>query len=79
MERSYLLSWRRGIAEVAKSNAESATRIAEDAGKSKTTILVNMSHEHPHAYECDCIGFTKVVLKTDLSAKQKEYPDRPLK
>jgi len=61
-----------GIAEVAKSKAESATRIAEDAVKAKQQFLSNMSHEIRTPMNA-IIGFTKVVLKTELSAKQKEY------
>ena len=61
-----------GIAEEAKSKAESATRIAEDAVKAKQQFLSNMSHEIRTPMNA-IIGFTKVVLKTDLSAKQKEY------
>jgi signal transduction histidine kinase/DNA-binding NarL/FixJ family response regulator len=58
--------------EEAKSKAESATRIAEDAVKAKQQFLSNMSHEIRTPMNA-IIGFTKVVLKTDLSAKQKEY------
>ncbi len=61
-----------GIAEQAKSKAESATQIAEDAVKAKQQFLSNMSHEIRTPMNA-IIGFTKVVLKTDLSAKQKEY------
>ena len=61
-----------GIAEEAKSKAESATRIAEDAVKAKQQFLSNMSHEIRTPMNA-IIGFTKVVLKTELSAKQKEY------
>lgn len=61
-----------GIAEEAKSKAETATRIAEDAVKAKQQFLSNMSHEIRTPMNA-IIGFTKVVLKTDLSAKQKEY------
>jgi PAS domain S-box-containing protein len=60
------------IAEEAKSKAESATRIAEDAVKAKQQFLSNMSHEIRTPMNA-IIGFTKVVLKTDLSDKQKEY------
>ncbi len=60
------------IAESAKSKAESATQIAEDAVKAKQQFLSNMSHEIRTPMNA-IIGFTKVVLKTDLSAKQKEY------
>ncbi|HET6989936.1 MAG TPA: ATP-binding protein, partial [Bacteroidia bacterium] len=60
------------IAEEAKLKAENATRIAEDAVKAKQQFLSNMSHEIRTPMNA-IIGFTKVVLKTDLSAKQKEY------
>ena len=60
------------IAEEAKLKAESATRIAEDAVKAKQQFLSNMSHEIRTPMNA-IIGFTKVVLKTDLTAKQKEY------
>jgi signal transduction histidine kinase/CheY-like chemotaxis protein len=60
------------VAEEAKSKAESATRIAEDAVKAKQQFLSNMSHEIRTPMNA-IIGFTKVVLKTDLTAKQKEY------
>ena len=60
------------IAEEAKSKAESATRIAEDAVKAKQQFLSNMSHEIRTPMNA-IIGFTKVVLRTQLSTKQKEY------
>ncbi len=60
------------IAEVAKNKAEKATEIAEDAVKAKQQFLSNMSHEIRTPMNA-IIGFTKVVLKTDLSVKQKEY------
>jgi len=60
------------IAEEAKSKAESATRIAEEAVKAKQQFLSNMSHEIRTPMNA-IIGFTKVVLKTDLTKKQKEY------
>ncbi len=60
------------IAEDAKSKAESATKIAVDAVKAKQQFLSNMSHEIRTPMNA-IIGFTKVVLKTDLTAKQKEY------
>lgn len=61
-----------GIAEEAKIKAECATRIAEDAVKAKQQFLSNMSHEIRTPMNA-IIGFTKVVLKTNLSSKQKEY------
>ncbi|MCM4173656.1 PAS domain S-box protein [Arenibacter sp. TNZ] len=60
------------LAEEAKSKAERATLIAEDAVKAKQQFLSNMSHEIRTPMNA-IIGFTKVVLKTDLNAKQKEY------
>ncbi len=60
------------FAEDAKSKAESATRIAEDAVKAKQQFLSNMSHEIRTPMNA-IIGFTKVLLKTDLTIKQKEY------
>jgi PAS domain S-box-containing protein len=61
-----------GIAEEAKVKAENATEIAESAVKAKQQFLSNMSHEIRTPMNA-IIGFTKVVLKTDLTAKQKEY------
>jgi PAS domain S-box-containing protein len=61
-----------GLAMDAKSKAESATQIAENAVKAKQQFLSNMSHEIRTPMNA-IIGFTKVILKTDLSAKQKEY------
>ncbi len=60
------------IAEEAKSKAESATLVAENAVKAKQQFLSNMSHEIRTPMNA-IIGFTKVLLKTDLSTKQKEY------
>src|SRR6478609_611927 len=61
-----------GIAEEAKNKAEEATRISEVAVKAKQQFLSNMSHEIRTPMNA-IIGFTKVLLKTDFSAKQKEY------
>ena len=60
------------IAEEEKRNAEAATLIAENAVKAKQQFLSNMSHEIRTPMNA-IIGFTKVVLKTDLTEKQKEY------
>ncbi|MEX2428387.1 MAG: ATP-binding protein [Bacteroidales bacterium] len=60
------------IAEEAKSKAERATQLAEDAVKAKQQFLSNMSHEIRTPMNA-IIGFTKVLLKTELSANQKEY------
>ncbi len=60
------------IAEEAKIKAESATKIANDAVKAKQQFLSNMSHEIRTPMNA-IIGFTKVLLKTNLTAKQTEY------
>jgi len=60
------------IAEEAKIKAENATQIAIDAVKAKQQFLSNMSHEIRTPMNA-IIGFTKVLLKTDFSTKQKEY------
>jgi PAS domain S-box-containing protein len=59
-------------AESATLIAENATMIAENAVKTKQQFLSNMSHEIRTPMNA-IIGFTKVVLKTDLSDKQREY------
>ncbi len=60
------------IAEDAKNQAESAAHLSEDSVRSKQQFLSNMSHEIRTPMNA-IIGFTKVLLKTKLSAKQKEY------
>lgn len=60
------------IAKLAKTKAENATEIAENAVKSKQQFLSNMSHEIRTPMNA-IIGFTKVLMKTELSAKQNEY------
>lgn len=60
------------IAEQAQNKAESSAKIAVDAVKAKQQFLSNMSHEIRTPMNA-IIGFTKVVLKTDLSTKQREY------
>jgi PAS domain S-box-containing protein len=59
-------------AELATGIAEEAKSKAEEAVKSKQQFLSNMSHEIRTPMNA-IIGFTKVVLKTDLSEKQIEY------
>jgi PAS domain S-box-containing protein len=61
-----------GIAEEAKLKADKARAIAEDAVKAKQQFLSNMSHEIRTPMNA-IIGFTKVVLRTQLTSKQQEY------
>jgi len=60
------------LAEEAKCRAESATQIAQNAMKAKQQFLSNMSHEIRTPMNA-IIGFTKVLLRTELTEKQKEY------
>jgi len=62
------------FAELATSFAEEAKLKAEDATRSKQQFLSNMSHEIRTPMNA-IVGFTKVMLKTDLSLKQKGYLD----
>jgi len=61
-----------GFAEDAKQKAEKATLIAEDSVKAKQQFLSNMSHEIRTPMNA-IIGFTKVLLNTELTKKQNEY------
>ena len=56
----------------AKGFAEHKTVIAEEALKFKQQFLSNMSHEIRTPMN-SIIGFTNVILKTELDQKQKEY------
>jgi PAS domain S-box-containing protein len=56
----------------ARRNAEKARQTAEEAVKAKQQFLSNMSHEIRTPLNA-IIGFTKVLLKTDMQEKQKEY------
>ncbi len=60
------------IAEEAKLKAESAAIVAVSAVKAKQQFLSNMSHEIRTPMNA-IIGFTKVLLKTEVTSKQKEY------
>jgi len=60
------------VAQEANQKAQLATLKAEDAVKAKQQFLSNMSHEIRTPMNA-IIGFTKVLLKTDLTNKQKEY------
>ncbi|WP_339921176.1 ATP-binding protein [uncultured Flavobacterium sp.] len=55
-----------------KINAEQKTLIAEEAVRSKQQFLSNMSHEIRTPMNA-IIGFTNVILKTELNKSQKEY------
>ena len=72
MEAKVFAELATAIAEDAKNKAEGAVKIAEDAVKAKQQFLSNMSHEIRTPMNA-IIGFTKVLLKTDLTEKQKEY------
>ncbi|RDI54988.1 response regulator [Flavobacterium glaciei] len=56
----------------AKIFAENSTLIAENAVKAKQQFLANMSHEIRTPMNA-IIGFTKVILRTNLTDKQNEY------
>jgi two-component system CheB/CheR fusion protein len=57
-----------------KGVAEHKTEVAEEALKFKQQFLSNMSHEIRTPMN-SIVGFTNVVLKTELNGKQKEYID----
>jgi signal transduction histidine kinase len=56
----------------AKTIAEAARHKAEIATAAKQQFLSNMSHEIRTPMNA-MLGFTRVALKTDLTAKQREY------
>ncbi|NGY37482.1 response regulator [Flavobacterium sp. XN-5] len=55
-----------------KINAEQKTLIAEEAVRSKQQFLSNMSHEIRTPMNA-IIGFTNIILKTELNNSQQEY------
>jgi PAS domain S-box-containing protein len=59
-------------AEMSQIEAENNTKIAREAAKAKQQFLSNMSHEIRTPMNA-IIGFTKVILKTELNQKQREY------
>jgi two-component system CheB/CheR fusion protein len=60
------------FAEMATVIAVEAKSKAEEAVKAKQQFLSNMSHEIRTPMNA-IIGFTKVMMKTELTEKQKEY------
>jgi len=60
------------IAVDAKAVAENAAELSREAVKAKQQFLSNMSHEIRTPMNA-IIGFTKVLIKTEISEKQKEY------
>jgi two-component system, chemotaxis family, CheB/CheR fusion protein len=58
--------------EFAKKEADQKTQIAENAVQAKQQFLSNMSHEIRTPMNA-IIGFTNVILKTELSDAQKQY------
>ena len=60
------------FAELAALIAEEAKSKAEDAMKAKQQFLSNMSHEIRTPMNA-IIGFTKILIKTELTDKQNEY------
>lgn len=60
------------LAEQARVEAETASKTAKDSVKSKQQFLSNMSHEIRTPMNA-ILGFTKVLLKSDLNFKQREY------
>jgi PAS domain S-box-containing protein len=59
---------------LAKNDAEIKTEIAENAVQAKQQFLSNMSHEIRTPMNA-IVGFTNVILKTELNDSQKQYID----
>ena len=72
-----LIGISRNISERKKNEAEvrDAKETAEDATRLKSDFLANMSHEIRTPMNA-IIGMSHLVLKTDLTARQRDYVDK---
>jgi two-component system, sensor histidine kinase and response regulator len=62
----------RQAAETARTEALQARRLAENANRTKSMFLANMSHEIRTPMNA-VIGLAHLVMKTDISPKQRDY------